>query len=149
MRFTESLGLEAYPYGSRRMRILARRGIVATEEPLAAQAGLRMLLRGGNAVDAAVATAIALTVTEPVANGIGSDAFVLVWDGSRLHALNGSGRACAAHTPQFFADRGHAEVPMRGWSSVTVPGAPAAWRDLHARFGRLPFEVVFEPAIEY
>ncbi|MCW5837018.1 MAG: gamma-glutamyltransferase family protein [Labilithrix sp.] len=149
MDFTENLGLDRYPYPSRRMPLLARRGVVATEEPLAAQAGLRMLLRGGNAVDAAVATAIALTVTEPVANGIGSDTFVLVWDGARLHALNGSGRACAAHTPQFFADRGHAAVPMRGWSSVTVPGAPAAWRDLHARFGRLPFEVLFEPAVEY
>ncbi len=149
MDFTENLGLDRYPYPSRRMPLFARRGVVATEEPLAAQAGLRMLLRGGNAVDAAVATAIALTVTEPVANGIGSDTFVLVWDGSRLHALNGSGRACAAHTPQFFADRGLAAVPMRGWSSVTVPGAPAAWRDLHARFGRLPFEVLFEPAIEY
>jgi gamma-glutamyltranspeptidase/glutathione hydrolase len=88
-------------------------------------------------------------VTEPVANGIGSDAFALVWDGSRLHALNGSGRACAGHTPQFFRDRGQSEIPMFGWSSVTVPGAPAAWCDLHARFGRLPLPVVFEPAIEY
>ncbi|MBX3214261.1 MAG: gamma-glutamyltransferase family protein [Labilithrix sp.] len=149
MDFTENLGLDRYPYPSRRMPLFARRGVVATEEPLAAQAGLRMLLRGGNAVDAAIATAIALTVTEPVANGIGSDTFVLVWDGERLHALNGSGRACAAHTPRFFADRGLTAVPMRGWSSVTVPGAPAAWRDLHARFGRLPFEVLFEPAIEY
>jgi gamma-glutamyltranspeptidase/glutathione hydrolase len=108
-----------------------------------------MLQRGGNAVDAAVATAIALTVTEPVSNGVGSDAFALVWDGSRLHALNGSGRACAAHTPELFSGLGFTEVPLRGWPSVTVPGAPAAWRDLHARFGRLPFEALFQPAIEY
>jgi gamma-glutamyltranspeptidase/glutathione hydrolase len=148
-RFTENVGLDHYPYASRRMPIFARRGVVATEEPLAAQAGLRTLQRGGNAVDAAIATAVALTVTEPVANGIGSDAFVLVWDGTRLHALNGSGRACAAHTAQHFRDRGHTEIPMFGWSSVTVPGAPAAWCDLHARFGRLPLATVFEPAIEY
>jgi gamma-glutamyltranspeptidase/glutathione hydrolase len=149
MRFTENLGLDGYPYGSRRMPILARRGVVVTEEPLAAQAGLRMLQRGGNAVDAAVATAIALTVTEPVANGIGSDAFALVWDGKHLHGLNGSGRAAAAHTAEFFTKRGQTQIPILGWSSVTVPGAPAAWRDLHARFGRLPLYEVFAPAVEY
>jgi gamma-glutamyltranspeptidase / glutathione hydrolase len=147
--FTENLSLEHYPYPSRRMPILARKGIVATGEPLAGQAGLRMLRAGGNAVDAAIATAITLTVTEPVSNGIGSDAFALVWDGSQLHALNGSGRACAAHTPEFFSKLGVQELPLRGWPAVTVPGAPAAWRDLHARFGRLPFEALFEPAIEY
>jgi gamma-glutamyltranspeptidase/glutathione hydrolase len=147
--FTENLSLRAYPYASRRMPILARRGVVATEEPLAAQAGLRTLQRGGNAVDAALATAIALTVTAPAANGIGSDAFALVWDGAKLHGLNGSGRACAAHSPELFSTRGLAAVPMVGWLSVTVPGAPAAWSDLHARFGRLPFEALFEPAIEY
>lgn len=147
--FTENLSLRAYPYASRRMPILARRGVVATEEPLAAQAGLRTLQRGGNAVDAALATAIALTVTAPAANGIGSDAFALVWDGAKLHGLNGSGRACAAHSPELFSTRGLTAVPMVGWLSVTVPGAPAAWSDLHARFGRLPFEALFEPAIEY
>ena len=149
MRFTENLGLDCYPYASRRMPIFARRGMVATEDALAAQAGLRILQRGGNAVDAAVAAAIALTVTEPVANGIGSDAFALVWDGERVHALNGSGRACAAHTREFFVERGDSSVPMLGWDAVTVPGAPAAWRDLHARFGRLRIEELFEPAIEY
>src|SRR5262249_2973002 len=137
-RFVENLSLDHYPYASRRMPILARRGVVVTEEPLAAQAGLRTLQRGGNAVAAAIATALALRVAEPVANGLGSDAFVLVWDGKRLHALNGSGRACAAHTAQHFLDRGQTEIPMLGWSSVTVPGAPAAWCDLHERFGRLP-----------
>jgi gamma-glutamyltranspeptidase/glutathione hydrolase len=147
--FTENLSLNDYPYPSRRMPILARRGVVASGEPLAAQAGLRVLQRGGNAVDAAVATAIALTVTEPVSTGIGGDAFALVWDGAKLHGLNGSGRACAAHTPAFFAGLGVTEIPLRGWPSVTVPGAPMAWRDLHARFGRLPFEALFEPAIEY
>jgi len=147
--FTENLTLNAYPYASRRMPILARHGVVATEEPLAAQAGLRILQRGGNAVDAALATAIALTVTSPVANGLGSDAFALVWDGVKLHGLNGSGRAGAAHSTDLFAKLGLDAVPMLGWLSVTVPGAPAAWSDLHARFGRLPFEALFESAIDY
>ncbi len=140
---------EGFPYASRRMPILASRGVVATSEPLAAQAGLEMLRRGGNAVDAAVATAIALTVVEPTSNGIGSDAFALVWDGDRLHGLNGSGRAPASHTPRLFEERGLTAVPTHGWLPVTVPGAPGAWRDLHRRFGKLPFAALFEPAIAY
>ncbi len=140
---------EGFPYASRRMPILASRGVVATSEPLAAQAGLEMLRRGGNAVDAAVATAIALTVVEPTSNGIGSDAFALVWDGDRLHGLNGSGRAPASHTPRLFEERGLTAVPAHGWLPVTVPGAPGAWRDLHRRFGKLPFAALFEPAIAY
>jgi len=147
--FTENLGLDSYHYSSHRMPVLARRGVVATGEPLAAQAGLRILQEGGNAVDAAVASAIALTVTEPVSNGLGSDAFAIVWDGSRLHGLNGSGRACAAYTPAFFKDLGVSEIPMCGWPAVTVPGALLAWKDLHARFGRLPLNALFRPAIEY
>src|SRR5438874_2785787 len=135
-----------FPYASQRMPILAR-NVVATSQPLAAQAGLRMLLAGGNAADAAVATAAALTVVEPTSNGIGSDAFALVWDGARLHGLNGSGRAPATHTPALFARLGLSEVPAFGWLPVTVPGAPAAWRDLHARFGALPFATLCEPAI--
>ena len=123
--------------------------MVATSEPLAAQAGLWMLRQGGSAVDAAIATAITLTVVEPTSNGIGSDAFALVWDGVKLHGLNGSGRAPAAHTAELFANEGHASMPQRGWRSVTVPGAPATWRDLHARFGKLPFATLFEPAIDY
>src|SRR5581483_11725826 len=82
-------------------------------------------------------------------NGIGADAFALVWDGQRLHGLNGSGRAPAAHTLDLFRQQGLDAVPAHGWLAVTVPGAPAAWRDLHARFGRLPFEALFEPAIRY
>ena len=144
-----SLGPNDFPYPSRRMPVLARNGVVATSSPLAAQAGLRMLLAGGNAVDAAIAAAATLTVVQPWVNGIGSDAFALVWDGERLHGLNGSGRAPAAHAPDLFARLGHAQVPARGWLSVTVPGAPAAWRDLHGRFGKLPFERLFEPAVAY
>jgi gamma-glutamyltranspeptidase/glutathione hydrolase len=146
---TPSLGLAGLPYPSRRMPVIASRGVVATSQSLAAQAGLWMLQQGGSAVDAALATAIALTVVEPTSNGIGGDAFALVWDGGRLHGLNGSGRAPAAHTPDLFQSHGLAAVPARGWLSVTVPGAPALWRDLHARFGRLPFAALFEPALHY
>ncbi|PQM49258.1 Putative gamma-glutamyltransferase YwrD [Mycobacterium talmoniae] len=105
-----------------------------------------MLADGGNAVDAAVATAIACTVVEPVSNGIGSDAFAIVWDGRRLHGLNASGRSPAAWTPEYFGGRG---VPALGWNSVTVPGAVSAWVGLHTRFGKLPFARLVEPAIAY
>jgi len=145
----ENLRSESYTYPSRRMPIIASRGIVATSEPLAAQAGLEMLQRGGNAVDAAIATAITLTVVEPTSNGIGADAFALVWDGKKLHGLNASGRAPATHTPELFEKLGHTEYPNSGWLPVTVPGAPAAWRDLHDKFGKLPFAQLFEPAIRY
>src|SRR2546423_1284706 len=143
------LDLSRNPYNSRRSVLVARRGVVATSQPLAVQAGIEMLRRGGSAVDAALATAIALTVVEPTSNGIGSDAFALVWDGRCLHGLNGSGRAPAAHTPALFARFGLSAIPATGWLPVTVPGAPAAWRDLHARFGRLPFATLLEPAIAY
>jgi len=105
-----------------------------------------MLAEGGNAVDAAIATAITLTVVEPVSNGIGSDAFAIVWDGRQLHGLNASGRSPAAWTPEYF---GGNAVPALGWNSVTVPGAVSAWVELHARLGKLPFERLFEPAIAY
>jgi gamma-glutamyltranspeptidase/glutathione hydrolase len=136
----------AHPYPSQRMPVLAR-NVVATSQPLAAQAGLRMLLKGGSAVDAALATAIALTVVEPTSNGIGSDAFAIVWDGNQLHGLNASGRSPAAWHPQMFA--GYETMPILGWHSVTVPGAVSAWVALSKRFGRIPFADLFEPAIEY
>jgi gamma-glutamyltranspeptidase / glutathione hydrolase len=135
-----------FPYSSRRMPVLAR-NIVATSQPLAAQAGLRMLFRGGNAIDAAIATAAALTVVEPVMNGIGSDAFALIWDGQSLHGLNASGRAPKAWTPDRFA--GRERMPTEGWDSVTVPGVVSAWAALSRKFGKLDFASLFEPAIDY
>lgn len=134
-----------FPYAWPRMPILAANA-VCTSQPLAAQAGLRMLADGGNAVDAAIATAVTLTVVEPVSNGIGSDAFAIVWDGEKLHGLNASGRSPAAWTPEYF---GGQPVPALGWNAVTVPGAVSAWAELHARFGKLPFERLFAPAISY
>ena len=112
------------PYPARRVPVLAR-NIVATSQPLAAQAGVRMLLAGGNAVDAALASAIALTVVEPTGNGLGSDAFAILWDGEQLHGLNASGRSPAGWTPERFS--GLDRMPQRGWESVTVPGAVSAW----------------------
>ncbi|MGE2815628.1 gamma-glutamyltransferase family protein [Mycobacterium heidelbergense] len=135
----------SFPYAWPRKPLLAA-NVVCTSQPLAAQAGLRMLAQGGNAVDAAVATAITLTIVEPVSNGIGSDAFAIVWDGNRLHGLNASGRSPAAWTPEYF---GGNAVPALGWNSVTVPGAVSAWTELHAKFGKLPFDKLFEPAITY
>ncbi|MCV7198002.1 gamma-glutamyltransferase family protein [Mycobacterium angelicum] len=127
------------------MPILAA-NVVSTSQPLAAQAGLRMLAEGGSAVDAAVATAITITLVEPVSNGIGSDAFAIVWDGAQLHGLNASGRSPASWTPEYFGGGG---IPVVGWNSVTVPGAVSAWVELHAKFGKLPFERLFETAISY
>ncbi len=126
------------------------RNVVSTSHPLAAQAGLRMLQAGGNAVDAAIATAAAMTIVEPVSNGLGSDAFCILWDGDALHGLNASGPAPAAWTPEYFARRhgSHARTPpMRGWDSVTVPGAVAGWVALSRRFGKLPFADLLQPAI--
>ncbi|WP_298231402.1 gamma-glutamyltransferase family protein [uncultured Azohydromonas sp.] len=138
------------PYPTPRLPVFAR-NVVATSHPLAAQAGLRMLAAGGNAVDAAVAAAAAMTVLEPCSNGLGSDAFCILWDGTELHGLNASGRAPAAWTPAYFHDRygaGAATPPRRGWDSVTVPGAVSAWVALSQRFGRLPLARVLAPAID-
>jgi gamma-glutamyltranspeptidase/glutathione hydrolase len=143
------MDLSGNPYSTKRRVVIAQEGVVATSTPLAVQAGLLMLQKGGNAVDAALATAVAQTVVEPTSNGIGSDAFALVWDGKKLHGLNGSGRAPRSLTLNLLRSKGYTSIPYRGWASVTVPGAPALWRDLHARFGKLPFETLFEPAIEY
>jgi gamma-glutamyltranspeptidase/glutathione hydrolase len=134
-----------FPYSSHRKPVLAA-NCVATTQPLAAQAGLSMLARGGGAVDAAIATAVALTVVEPTANGIGADAFAIVWDGAKLAGLNASGRAPAGWTRDRFSGP---YMPHEGWDSVTVPGAVSAWVALHERFGRLPFATLFEPAIRY
>ena len=135
-----------FPYTSQRMPVLAR-NTVSTSQPLAAQAGLRMLMKGGNAVDAALATAITLTVVEPTSNGIGSDAFCILWDGKKLHGLNASGRSPAGWTPERF--KGREIMPQRGWDSVTVPGCVSAWAELSQKFGKLPFADLFEPAIRY
>ena len=135
-----------FPYESRRAPVVAR-NVVATSQPLATQAGIDALRRGGNAVDAALAAAIALTVVEPCSNGVGSDAFACIWDGERLHGLNGSGKSPMSWTPERFT--GHAAMPNTGWDSVTVPGAVDVWSTLSKRFGTLPFADLFRSAIGY
>ena len=137
------------PYSSTRLPVFAR-NVVSTSHPLASQAGLRMMLKGGNAVDAAIAAAAAMTITEPVSNGLGSDAFSLIWDGKALHGLNASGRAPQSWTADYFkAKYGAAKTPpKRGFDSVSVPGAVASWVAMSERFGKLPFADLMEPAIE-
>ena len=134
------------PYLSTRLPVFAR-NIVATSHPLAAQAGLRMLWQGGNAVDAAIASAIAITVVEPTMNGIGADAFCILWDGTKLVGLNASGHSPELMTPDKY--EGMAKIPDTGWGCVSVPGAVSLWMTLHARYGKLPFADLFEPGIKY
>jgi gamma-glutamyltranspeptidase/glutathione hydrolase len=136
----------ANPYAWPRKPLLAA-NVVATSQPLAAQAGLQMLAAGGSAVDAILATAITLTLVEPVSNGIGSDAYAIVWDGNRLHGMNASGRSPAGWTPEVIS--AWKTMPQRGWNSVSVPGCVSAWVEMHKRWGKLPFEKLFERAIQY
>ncbi|NJL03497.1 MAG: gamma-glutamyltransferase family protein [Chloroflexaceae bacterium] len=137
------------PYPTRRTPLMAANGVVATSHPLAAQAGLQILQAGGNAIDAAVATAITLTLVEPTSNGIGGDGFALIWDGQQLHGLNAAGRAPAALTPASLAQAGITALVPHGWLAVTVPGAPSGWQAMHAKFGTLPFAQLVQPALTY
>ncbi len=136
------------PYPTVRTPVFAR-DIVATSQPLAAQAGLSMLQRGGTAVDAAIAAAAVIALTEPVSNGLGSDCFAILWDGRSLHGLNASGWAPKAWDPAYFDRVNGGSIPQRGWNSVSVPGCIAGWGALHERFGRLPFADLMAPAIRY
>lgn len=138
-----------YRYPSRRNVILGRKGMVATSQPLAAQAGLEVLKKGGNAIDAAVATAACLTVVEPTSNGIGGDAFALVWTSGKLHGLNASGPSSAS-LPADIGEKLHGrEVPKHGWLPVNIPGIPSAWAALSSRFGRLNLSDALAPAAAY
>ena len=154
MSRTNSAGIRfdwSNPYPTTRTPVFAR-NVVATSQPLAVSAGVAMMRRGGNAVDAAIAAAATLSLTEPCSNGLGSDNFAIVWDGAGLHGLNASGTAPSTWTPGYFHQRygtDPAARPMRGWDTVTVPGAVAGWAALHQRFGRLAFDEVLAPAIEY
>lgn len=135
------------PFSSRRMPAAGHRGMVATSQPQAAQAGMQILQAGGNAIDAAIATAAALTVTEPTSNGIGGDVFAIAWVNEQWHGLNGSGPAPAAMTPEAIRAQGHDTIPDHGMLPVTVPGAPASWAALSKKLGALPFADLLQPAI--
>ena len=139
--------LTLYPYSSKRRVVLGKHYAIATSQSLATLAGMEMFWSGGNAVDAAIASAIALTVVEPTSNGIGGDAFALVWDGGKLYGLNGSGKSPQAMSLESFT--GLESVPELSWLAVTVPGAVSTWQTLWKRWGKLPFEQLFAPAIRY
>jgi gamma-glutamyltranspeptidase/glutathione hydrolase len=134
-----------------RSLVTTRNGIVASSQPLAARAGTLVLERGGNAVDAAIATNAAVGVMEPAMNGIGGDLFVLYWDAKagKLHGLNASGWAPTGLTPQALAAKGVTTMPRDGAASVTVPGAVAGWQALRDRFGTKPLSELLAPAIHY
>ncbi|MEK5208907.1 gamma-glutamyltransferase family protein [Psychrobacillus sp. FSL H8-0510] len=138
-----------HPFQGKRHTVFAKKGMVATSQPLAAQAGLDILKKGGNAIDAAIATAAALTVVEPTSNGIGGDAFALVWTKDKLYGLNASGPAPQSISPEAIREKGYDEMPVHGVIPVTVPGVPAAWAALSERFGKLSLQEVLEPAIQY
>lgn len=134
---------------SARSVVYAKNGMVCTGQPLAAQAGLDVLKRGGNAVDAAVATAAMLTIVEPTANGIGGDAFALVWKDGKLYGLNASGPAPAALSLSSLQQQNPPVINPFGWEAVTVPGVPSAWAALSDRFGFLPYADLFVDAVRY
>lgn len=139
----------AQPYRKSRYSITARNGMVCSSNPLASQAGLDMLKKGGNAVDAAIATAAVLSVVEPMSNGLGGDAFAIVWMKEKLYGLNASGYSPKGMTIDALKERGYTTVPKRGWIPVTVPGQPKAWAALSRRFGKLGLKEVLQPAIHY
>lgn len=138
-----------YPYSSRRNMVYAKNGVVCSSQPLAAQAGLEILKKGGNAVDAAVATAASLTVLEPTSNGIGGDGFALFWYEGKLHGMNSSGPAPRDISIEKVKDKGHEEMPKKGWTPVTVPGIPGGWNALSKKYGDLSFKELMEPAATY
>ncbi len=138
-----------YPYKSQRNCVYAKKGMVATSQPLAAQAGLEILKKGGNAIDAAIATAACLTVVEPTSNGVGSDSFALVWFNEKLHGLNGSGYSPSSISIDRLKQLGHKEIPKYGMIPITVPGTPKTWAKLSERFGKLPLIDALTPAIKY
>jgi len=131
------------------MVVSAQNGKAVTSQCLAAKVGLEILNKGGNAIDSAIPTAACLIVLEPTSNGIGGDAFALVWSKGRLRGLNSSGPAPKNISLKAVKELGYEKMPNFGWLPVTVPGVPAAWAVLSDSFGQLPFKEVLKPAINY
>lgn len=138
-----------YPFPSSRNCVIGRNGAVATSNPLASQAGLEILKKGGNAVDAAVATAICLAVVEPTSNGIGGDNFALIWKNGKLHGMNSSGYSPYGISAEKVRSVYGSEIPRFGWEAVTLPGAPMGWAKITEKFGTLPLREIAKPAIDY
>ncbi|HEM56253.1 MAG TPA: gamma-glutamyltransferase, partial [Thermodesulfobium narugense] len=139
---------QRYPYSSERHVCFAKNGMVLTTQPLASQAGLTALQKGGNAVDAALATAVALTVVEPTSCGIGGDCFAIVWKDSKLYALNSSGFAPSNINLDLLIKKGFKKMPRFGFEPITVPGVVWGWKELSSKFGKLKLSEVFAPAID-
>ena len=131
--------------------VMAPSGMVATSHTLAAQAGVEVLKRGGNAIDAAIAANAVLGVVEPMSCGIGGDLFAIVWDAKsrKLYGLNASGRSPLGISRQLIRERGHERIPLKGPLSWSVPGCVSGWQALHDRFGKLPLAKSLAPAIRY
>src|SRR6266566_2686516 len=131
--------------------VFASRGMVACAHYLATQAGVQILKQGGNAIDAAIAANVTMTVVYPSTCSAGGDVFMLIWDSKtrKLYALNGSGRAPQGMTPEYFASQGLKQIPERGPLSINVPGAVDGWFEALNRFGTLSAETIFAPAIAY
>jgi gamma-glutamyltranspeptidase/glutathione hydrolase len=136
---------------STRSVVMARNGVIATSQPLATAAGLRVLQSGGNAIDAAVAAAAVLSVVEPTMNGVGGDLFAIVYSAKdkKIHGLNASGRAPAAATLAEFKRRGVPRIPLRGELSISVPGVVDGWHELLSKHGTRTMAQTLEPAIRY
>lgn len=138
-----------YKYKSNRNALYSNRGMVTTGNPMAAQAGLEILKKGGNAIDAAIATAATLSVAEPTCNGLGGDAFSIIYHNGKLHGLNSSGCAPELLTGEKIKDLGYKEIPYEGLIPITVPGQVKAWSEMSKKFGNLDFEELLKPAIDY
>lgn len=138
-----------YPYSSRRSVLYGRRGMVCASQPLAAQAGLDILKRGGNAFDAALAAAACLPLVEPMSCNMGGDGFAILWHEGKLYGLNASGPAPALLSLDALRKSGYKEIPAYGWEPVTVPGVTSGWAEINKRFGKLSLAEIFEPAISY
>lgn len=146
---TLNFDAQDYPYASKRHVVYARNGMCNAGNPHAASAGLQVLLKGGNAVDAAVAMASAMPVVEPTGNGIGADCFAIVWFKGKMYGLNASGPAPMANSVAALKARGHEKIPSYGVEPIDVPGCVGGWAALHERFGSMPLEEVMAPAIRY
>src|SRR5438552_2881304 len=131
--------------------VFASRGMVACAHYLATQAGLQILTQGGNAIDAAIAANVAMTVVYPSTCSAGGDVFMLIWNekSRKLYALNGSGHAPRGMTPELFASQGYKQIPERGPLTINVPGAVDGWFEAMERFGTLPAEEIFAQAIAF
>ena len=149
MNFNKDFNTTTYKYTSNRNVVFSNRGMVATGNPMAAQAGIDILKKGGNAIDAAIATAVVLSVVEPTCNGVGGDAFALVWDGKKLHGMNASGQSPELITLEEIKSMGYEKMPTEGVIPITVPGQVGGWIELSKKFGKLEFKELFTSAIDY